>query len=384
MSDPYAESGVNVSVGDAFSAYCGGVCRQSHSNSQFVKVHDMSKGHFRGPRGFSLQNLPPDCILTAGSDGIGTKTIISSSANDYSHSAYDLLAMVGGDFTRYGGLPLVFVNHLDLKTLGNSINHPAYLSALCLMDGLSLGAKSQGYVLLGGETAELNDCVTSENLDAILQYNWGGVMMGVYHPEKMITGEQVKSGDRVIALRENGPRSNGISLLRKGLRTKYGPKWYKGETADAVLAIEAAAAPSVLYDKFLAKMNGWGSADFEPIVRVKLIAHLSGGGIPDKFGEDLLFPLGYSATLNNLWEPPAVIRECAQTLGLSDATCYKTWSAGQGVLAVVSEGDVEKFIACANEHAIAARDAGYICETSSGAVPSIEILSGFTGKFVSF
>jgi phosphoribosylformylglycinamidine cyclo-ligase len=376
-SDLYASAGVNVPVGDMFSSLCGLMCRESYLNSSFVEVHDFSKGHFRGRRGYSFKNLPPGCIESAGSDGIGTKTIITSAAKTYFKSARDLLAMVGGDFTRDGGLPLIFLNHLDVATLGDGPNHPAFEASEKLMKGLSDAAKKEGYVLLGGETAEMRDCVHSENLDASLKYNWGGVMIGVIHPDKLITGEDLKPNDHVIALREN-VRSNGISLLRSGLRKRYGDEWYKNPTGDRLTAIEEAASPSILYDRFLAHMNGWTTDDFEPVIKAKLIAHLSGGGIQSKFGEDLLFPRGLSAVLDKLWEPVDVMRTCAQDLGLSDEKCYEAFGCGQGALVAVDEGDVRVFIAYASEFGIEARDAGIICKDSE--TPYIRITSGFTGE----
>jgi phosphoribosylformylglycinamidine cyclo-ligase len=381
MSDPYKDAGVNVEAGDSFSSVCGRACQATYGYSQFVTIHDFSKGHFRGRRGYSFKNLPSGFIESAGSDGIGTKTIITSAANDYRHSARDLLAMVGGDFTRDGGLPLIFMNHLDVHTLGDGQDDPAFRSALDLLSGLVLAAADQHYVLLGGETAELNDCVTSENKDAFLKYNWGGVMIGVIHPDKLITGENVRPGNRVIALQDT-TRSNGISLLRRGLRKRYGEEWYRNPSGDRQLDIEQAAAPSVLYDKFLAHMNGWTSDEFEPIVRAHLIAHLSGGGIQSKFGDDLLFSRGFSATLDNLWDPPQVMKNCSVDLSVSDEKCYEVWGCGNGALVVVDESEVETFMRYATKFEISARDAGPIEKTPAGRSPEIKIRSGFTGDMV--
>lgn len=377
----YESSGVNVKLCDLYSSFCGTLCRESYENSLFVKIHDYSRGHYRGRRGFELVNLPPGSIMTAGSDGIGTKTIIIDAAEMHFTAANNLLAMLGEDFTRDGCMPLLVLNDLNVGTLGKDAEHPTFAAAQELMLGLANSAKDQGYVMFSGETAEMPDCVSSENPDAILKFNWSGVMIGAMHEDKLITGQDICEGDWVIAFRDV-TRSNGISMLRKGLRHRYGKEWYKSTDSDAVVVIQEAASPSVLYSKFLVFMNGWTSKNYQPIVKARLIAHLSGGGIQSKFGDDLLFPLGWSAHLDNLWKPPQVLRDCVQDLNVPDEECYEVSGCGQGVLVVVAEKDAALFIDYATMFNIESRYAGVIKATSSGDTPSITLTSGFTGRKV--
>jgi len=372
----YAKAGVNVKLGDLFSSYCGRLNRKTWKNSPFVEVHDFSEGHFRGLRGYEIVNLPPGTIQTAGSDGVGTKPIIITAAELFFTTGDNLLAMVAGDITRYGGLPLILLNDLNLATLGKDENDPTFIAAMKLLEGLVDGANRQNYVLFGGETAELPDCVTSEDPDAILKFIWSAFMIGAVHRDKIITGRKIRPGDRVIALRD-GTRSNGISLLRRGHRFKYGVNWYSNPEAKE--DIVESAQPSALYDRFLSYMNGWTTENFEPVVSAHGIANLSGGGVLTKFGDDLLFPSGYSAVLKKLWGPPRVMSQCARDLKVSDTGCYGTWGCGNGTMSVVAESDADTFIAHASQFGIEARDAGLICETKAGCKPSLMITSGFTG-----
>ena len=75
-------------------------------------------------------------------------------------------------------------------------------------------------------------------------------------------------------------------------------------------------------------------------MKVHAIIHLSGGAIKEKFAKDILFPKGLSARLDNLWEPPKIMRQCALWRNLSDEEFYETWNGGQGMLIVVDEKDV--------------------------------------------
>jgi len=164
-------------------------------------------------------------------------------------------------------------------------------------------------------------------------------MTGVYDRRRMITGNTIASGMKIIALKERGFRANGISSVRKSLAMRLGKEWWSNP--DASDAIRAAAEPSVLYDRFLQHLNGWNSKQFEQLVKIHGIIHLSGGAFEGKLGHDVLFPRGLSAEIYNLWEPPPIMQSCADWRGMDDEGSYNTWNGGQGVLLIVSADDVE-------------------------------------------
>jgi len=373
--DLYKQDGVDIEAGDLFSAFAKERCQATYGVSPWVDVHDLSRGNFRGPRGFTLKNLPEGCILTGVMDGIGTKVVIIDAAGNFQDASRNLLAMTAMDITRWGGLPLVFLNILDERALGE-IDSETLNASVDLIRGLCRDAIGNRYVVLGGETAELGLCVGSENPDAKLMFNWGGCMIGVYHPEKMILGDTLAPGQKVIVLRDDF-RSNGISSVRKALAIKYGKEWWKnpGATAD----ILEAASPSKLYDRFLNHLHGWSNRDngFQPLIKMHLIVHLSGGAFKSKLGGDLLAPLGLSADLPDLFEPPEIMKKCASWRGMSAADCYRTWNGGQGALVVVDDKNAKEFVNLAYEFSISAKVAGEIKERQGYAVA---IRSQFGGR----
>lgn len=371
----YGQAGVNISAGDAFGAFTGALCRQSYVNSPYVQVTDFSKGNFRGPRGWKPKGLPEDCVLTDTVDGIGTKVVLIDAAQTYGLAAHDIVAMTAMDITRYGGLPLVFKNILDVKRLGD-VDSETYRRCQEIMRGLSRLANEHSYVLLTGETAELNVCVSSENPDASVKFNWGGCMTGVYHPDKMILGDTLAPGQVVIVFADTF-RSNGISAVRKALAMKYGPTWWNNPLAQD--DISHCAAPSVQYDRYLNRLHGWfNNCSLQPLAKLHLVAHLSGGAFKGKFG-DLLKPLGLSAELNDLFDPPQIMRDCAQWSGMSGADCYETWNGGQGALVVVDQSAVDTVLELAGRYHIQAKVSGKITEQRDHVVA---ITSKFDGKQV--
>lgn len=356
--DLYKQDGVDINAGDAFSAFAKEQCQMTYGASPWVRVHDLSRGNFRGPRGFTPKNLPNGYIWTGGTDGIGTKVVIIDAAGNFKEAGSNLIAMSAMDITRWGGLPLVFLNIFDTRALGK-VDSTTFEASKDLMLGLCRDAISHKYVVLGGETAELGLCVGSENPNATLMFNWGGCMIGVYHPDKMILGDTLQPGQAVVVLRDDF-RSNGISSVRKALAIKYGPEWWKNP--EAMTDVLAAASPSTQYDRFLNMLHGWDnwSHDFEPSITMHLIVHLSGGAFKSKLGDDILKPLGLSADLTDLFEPPEIMKKCADWRGMPSEECYRTWNGGQGALVVVDRHQASHFVRRARKWGIQAKEAGVI------------------------
>lgn len=372
----YAEDGVDVEAGDSFSEFAGKLCRETYNNSPYVKVNDFSSGHFRGPRGFRLRGLPPGCWMDMAPDGDGTKVVLTDAAGDYDNAAYGWIAMTCGDITRWGGLPLVVVNNLDAETIGKAGDRTNKAFRTMLASAARI-ASEQGLVLLKGETAELRGCVTSRNPKARAKYLWSGVAFGAYNPSTIITGDRICEGMLVMALRERGFRNNGVSSTCAALVNHFGEDCYTNPAARR--AIKKAAAPAVLYDKFLATLNGWFDEDFRPIVPMYLIVHLTGGAIRSKFADDILFPRGLSAELYDLWDPPEIMLQCAEWRGIAGEECYETWNGGQGVLVVIGSLYEERFLNLAVAHGIEAKRAGEIVKRPR---PRVNILSKFSGETI--
>ena len=369
----YAQDGVDVGEEASFSSYAGSICRDSYKNSKFVEVVDLSEGQFRGPRPLKLKNLPEGYIVEMSSDGIGTKGVLIDAAKSHETAAYDLMAMVSSDITRFGGLPLVLVNILDVVTVGEEGDDVSNTYKK-LIRGLGKVASESKAVVLKGETAQMGVCLGSEISDSPTKFNWGATMMGAYHKAKMITGDSVSEGQAIIALKENGFRCNGISSVRKALSMKYGEEWWKNR--DGQEDIRKAAEPSVLYDLFINTLHGWYADDFDPEIKIHAIIHLSGGAIREKLANDLLFPRGLSAELSDLWEPPQIMKDCAKWRGISDGEFYEAWNGGQGMLLIVEGKDIEKCLERAADFSIEARVAGHITKKEGAQVEINSKLSG--------
>jgi len=373
----YAQDGVDVEEEASFSKFASTVCINSYNNSPFVEVHDLSGGQFRGPRPFTLKNLPAGYFLEAATDGLGTKGILIDAAKTHHLAAYDIIAATASDITRYGGIPLVFVNVFDTSSVGNEGDEVSetYKGTI---KGLGKVAELEQIVLLKGETAQMGDAMGSEIKDSKTKLNWSGTMIGAYHKDKMITGDKLAAGQVIIGLKENGFRCNGISSVRKALKEKFGTTWWNNP--DAKESVMEAAAPSVLYDNYVNTLHGWFNKDFKAEIDIKSVVHLSGGAFREKLAHDILFPRKLSAELFDLWEPPKIMRECAFWRNLADEEFYEVWHGGQGMLLIVEEKDAERCIGRANDFGINAKIVGKITQEPE---PQISIKSKLTpGKII--
>jgi phosphoribosylformylglycinamidine cyclo-ligase len=216
-------------------------------------------------------------------------------------------------------------------------------------------------------------CVGAENPASKTKLNWTGTIIGAYHKDKMITGDSLAEGQAIIALKENGFRCNGISAVRKALREKFGDAWWSNPEAQE--SVKAAATPSVLYDLFVNTLHGWYTADFKPEIKIHAIVHLSGGALKEKLTKDLLFPRGLSADLDNLWEPPQIMRQCAEWHGIGDEEFYEVWNGGQGMLLVVDKKDSDYCLKRAADFSVQAKIAGQITKESKSQVSIISQLT---------
>jgi len=381
-SEAYAKSGVNLDAAEVFGRFTGQLCKESYENSPFVTVNDWSQGHFRGPRPFHFKGLPEDVGILTAPDGIGTKTIMISAVGACDSAPSNLLEMPGMDIGRWGGLSLAFINHLEPKTLGKP-EEPLFMEYQGMMRSLAAMAKEQKYVLINGETAQMGVCVSSEIVGKEYEstmpiFNWSAVMIGVITKDKLIDGSTLASGQRVIALRDD-LRSNGASLCRRYLREVYGPEWWKNP--DAKPSVTAMASPSALYSRFLATMNGWYDPELKSEFKMHAIAHISGGGILAKFGEGLLFPGGFTAVLEDLWEPPQFMKDCAAHMKMPDQEIYTVFNGGQGALVVIDEADSDRFCARAKDFGVQAQDTGHIERADTLEGGEIKIKSKFSGEW---
>lgn len=325
----YSSSGVDVDLGNQASKILYNAAKQTWKNRKgtlgevIVPFDD-----FSGLRAMRVGNLPLDTVACLGFDGVGTKIEIAERVGEHDTIAFDLFAMVCDDAVVRGGVPVLIGSVLDVNSLSKKNNGIEIIKQLA--NGYLRAAKEAGVAVINGELAELGSRVCGYGK---FNYTWSAGILWFAKESKLFTGNEIRVGDSLIALRENGFRSNGLSLARKVFSEKLGEQWHKKKLNGKNLG-ELVLTPSTIYSRIISELRG--EVFEKPKVEIHGIAHITGGGIPEKLGR-MLKPSGLGARLGNLF-PPCEAMKYAQKLGnISDEEVYRTWNMGNGMLLVTPE-----------------------------------------------
>ncbi len=359
MTTTYADSGVNIELGDDVSKILYNAAKQTWQNrkGQLGEVI-IPFDDFSGIRAIDVSNLPKGTLMNIGFDGVGTKMEIAERMNDHRTIAYDLFAMVCDDAVVRGAEPIILGSILDVNSLGN-VNGNYIKQVKQLAEGYIAAAKTVNVAIVNGEVAELGDRV---NGFGNFNYNWGAGIVWFAKKERIFTGTEIKEGDSVVALHESGFRSNGLSLVRKIMTNIHGEKWHDAEYKGKKIG-QLTLRPSKIYCAAVCEM--FGGYNKEPKATVHGVAHITGGGIPGKLGR-ILKPSRLGAELDNLYEPSDLTLYCQEKGEVPDKEAYQTWNMGNGMLVITPES--EKVINIAKKHGIDAKVAGMITKDNKIAI----------------
>jgi len=265
---------------------------------------------------FALGNHYNEPVLVSGTDGVGTKLLVSKALGRYDTVGIDLVAMCVNDILVHGAEPLFF---LDYIAVGQLI--PEQVAEL--VAGVAEGCRQAGCALIGGETAEL------PGMYAQGDYDLAGFAVGVAEKEQLITGDKVRAGDVVIGIASSGLHSNGYSLARKALLTGEGDADRYEEKLGKTVGQEL-LTPTRIYVSSVRKLL----AEIE----VHALAHITGGGIPGNLVR--MIPQGLQAVINNsAWEVPPIFNLIAERGGVDETEMFNTFNMGIGFMVVLPEGN---------------------------------------------
>src|SRR5215510_16104894 len=279
----YNEAGVDILAGDELVERIKPMAARTHRPEVlsgvggFGGLFALPKGKYRDP------------VLVAGTDGVGTKLKLAFALDRHSTVGIDLVAMSVNDVLTTGAEPLFFLDYFATSRL-------EVKQAAKVVEGIALGCEIAGCALLGGETAEL------PGFYARGEYDLAGFCVGAVERASIVDGRTVEPGDAVIALASSGLHSNGYSLVRRvlddaRLSLSMAPKPLARPLADELLE------PTRIYAReILALLR---------TVRVKALAHVTGGGIPGNLPRCL--PNGCRAVLSErTWKKPPIFEIIAR------------------------------------------------------------------------
>ncbi len=350
----YSESGVNLDLGDKVSEIIYNAAKITWANRKgklgevIVPFDD-----FTGVRAIDVSNLPGGTLMNISFDGVGTKIEIAERMEKHATIAYDLFAMVCDDAVVRGAEPVLVGSILDVKSLSDA-NGAEYIDDVReLADGYINAAKCANVAVVNGEVAELGTRVAGYGN---FNYNWGAAVVWFAKKERMFTGREIKVGDYLVGLQEDGFRSNGLSLVRKIMEKHKGQNWHDFPWLSGTETLgDSVLTPSRIYTSAIVDM--FGGYDKEPKAEIHGVAHITGGGLPGKI-KRMLKSSGYGACIIEPLNPPNIML-CAQAMGrVGDEEAYRVWNMGHGMVVVTPEPD--NVMKIATEHKIKSQYIGKV------------------------
>lgn len=314
-SQKYMESGVNLEAG-----YESVRRIKSHVARTKVKGVIDSIGAFGGM--FDLSALGyKEPVLISGTDGVGTKLMLAFKMDKHDTIGQDVVAMCVNDVLVQGAMPIFF---LDYVAVGK--NFPEQIEQI--VKGVADGCELSECGLIGGETAEMPD------MYEIGDYDLAGFCVGVVEKSKLITGEKVKKGNKIIGLPSTGVHSNGFSLVRKIVMkdNNLDLNGYK-DVFDGKSLGEALLTPTRIYVKTIKRLL--------EEVEVNGMCHITGGGFYENVPR--IIPQGLQAKIDTkVIDTPKIFKFLQEVGQVPKEEMYNVFNMGIGFMIIVDEDKADK------------------------------------------
>ncbi len=311
MKTTYSAAGVNISEGDKFIDKIKPLVRSTFKSGILSGIGNFGS-FFKIPKGLKQP------VFVASTDGVGTKLKIAVMTKKHNTIGEDLVNHSVNDIAVCGASPLFFLDYLAFGKLRSTV-------AVDIVKGLVRGCKLNGAELIGGETAEMPGMYAKDDYDV------AGTIIGVVEKKKIIDKKNVKPSDVLIGFPSTGLHTNGYSLARNVLLSKYSINKYipslKNTLAKELLKV---------HRSYLNVIQNVTSK-----YKVHSISHITGGGILGNTKR--VVPKNLSININwNTWQPKPIFSLIQQTGKISDTEMRKVFNMGIGLIMIVSKNDSAK------------------------------------------
>ncbi|HSB56322.1 MAG TPA: phosphoribosylformylglycinamidine cyclo-ligase [Nitrosopumilaceae archaeon] len=339
MGITYKDAGIDIKKIKQSQATIGRLIRSTHNLQKKAKIAS-GFGHYAG-----IVEIPGGKMIATHTDGVGTKVIISQMMKKYDTIGIDCVAMNANDIICTGATPISFVDYIA----ANQNNQEIFKE---IVQGLVRGAKKAEVPIVGGETAIMPDVITCKEFS----FDLAGMIVGILSKNQMILGDMITTGDIIIGVQSSGLHSNGYSLARKVLLSKYSLKDKirgLGTLGDALLA------PTEIYVKPV--LQSLEECDIHGL------AHITGGSFTKLLR---LKKTGY--LLDNMPEPLEIF-QMIENENVEKSEMYKTFNMGIGFCLIVPEEEEEQINEIFKKHGLKSRQIGSITEKKGVFVDSLKI-----------
>lgn len=392
-----------VKPGDRASRLAKEICYRSHRNNPAITVLAHQPNNFRGPVGFAwkkhiLKQMMEYVVNAEGeivywtmceeveNDGAGGKpqffTLVGTREAFY-RLAWEIIVMTADDFVRTGRFPVVIDNEVQAKYITDE-NFPLFEA---MMQGYGAALRESALVNITGEVAIMKHSITAfcdQKSDDQLILTWGASCVGLAHKDLLFDINNVRPDMFIVGFWEPGYRCNGGTFFTDLIMSTWGPSIKDiYSQPEAMEFARKLTVPSLSYAPTISGLLGWdkiisgeriGDVAQGRLADIIAIAHITGGGVWEKFSE--ILPEGIGANLSNMPEPAEVLllgqalsKRLSPSRYLSDYQAYGTLHGGCGLLMIVrSAKDAQVVIEEAGKDGIQGQIVGRTTEDKDGII----------------
>ncbi len=302
----YKDSGVDIKAGEEMVESIKDVVKETHSDAVLSNI-----GGFGG---FFRPDLSKydDPVFVSSVDGVGTKLIVAFKSGKYDTVGQDLVNHCVNDIAVCGAEPLFFLDYFSTGKLEKEVGYQ-------VVKGFAKACKENGVALIGGETAEMPD-IYSEG-----EFDLAGTIVGMVDRNKIINGDAIEEGDLLMGFPSTGLHTNGYSLARKVLFSKFGVddsvEELGGTVGEVLLAIHKSYLPTIRNLRDLDGVHGF--------------SHITGGGIVGNTKR--ILPEGLKLDIDwDAWKRPPIFNLIKELGNVPEDDMRATFNLGIGLVAVIS------------------------------------------------
>jgi len=254
-------------------------------------------------------------------DGVGTKVIIAQMMNKFNTVGIDCVAMNVNDAICVGAQPVAFIDYIALR-------HPNEWLVQEITKGLVKGAQQSKMAIVGGETAVLQDVIAGDSENA---FDLAGMVMGVVRRSGPILGDMIKPGDIIFGVESSGLHSNGYTLARKVLLSKYSVEDNASHLIQTVG--EELLIPTRIYVRPVIEI-------LKKRIRVHGLANITGGG----FTKLPRLNTKVRYVFDNLPVPTGIFKQIQIEGNIENREMYRTFNMGIGFCLVAPKASTDHII----------------------------------------
>ena len=307
IENSYKKSGVDISLANKLVKHISYL-----SKKDVKKTKNSFKKEIIGGFGslFDISKIKiKDPVIVSCTDGVGTKIDLANKFKKFDTIGIDLVAMCINDLIVQGAKPLFFLDYIAVGKLN-------FKKTKEILKGIFKGCKISDCKLIGGETAEMPGIYSKDKFDL------AGFSVGIVSKKKILSKNNVKSNNIILAIPSSGIHSNGYSLVRSILKKNKISNKLKNQLLK----------PTKIYSKEVLKLTKNNL--------INASAHITGGGLIENLLRSIPNDLTANIDLSKI--KTSKIFKWLKSKNISDQEMMRTFNCGVGFCLIVPKKNISK------------------------------------------